>query len=69
MKNQLSIPDFHVNEAQGCQSIRSNDDMWRRLSLSWGYHGDDGHCYAENIKLDHPWPEFGTGDVVGCGIE
>lgn len=28
-----------------------------------------GRCYAENINLNHSWPQFGTGDVVGCGIE
>jgi hypothetical protein len=31
--------------------------------------GDGGRCYVEDTELDHLWPEFGTGDVVGCGIE
>ena len=28
---------------------------------SWGYHEDGG--------IDHPWPEFGAGDVARSGIE
>ncbi|GAB1313899.1 CTLH/CRA C-terminal to lish motif domain-containing protein [Madurella fahalii] len=33
---------------------------------SWGYHGDDGHCFAaQNVGKPYG-PRFGTGDTVGC---
>ena len=33
---------------------------------SWGYHGDDGHCFAaQNIGKSYG-PKFGPGDTVGC---
>lgn len=35
---------------------------------SWGYHGDDGHCFAaQNVGKRYDKP-FGSGDVVGCLI-
>ena len=40
---------------------------WTRSS--WGYHGDDGCIYHRN-GAGTPWgPAFGTGDVVGCGLD
>lgn len=36
---------------------------------SYGYHGNDGHKYSDSeIGLSFG-PKFGTGDVVGCGID
>ncbi|KAJ9156493.1 SPRY domain-containing protein [Pleurostoma richardsiae] len=35
---------------------------------SWGYHGDDGHCFASQNVGKHYGPTFTTGDVIGCGI-
>ncbi|KAK3360291.1 hypothetical protein B0T25DRAFT_126601 [Lasiosphaeria hispida] len=33
---------------------------------SWGYHGDDGHCFAaQNVGKPYG-PKFGPGDTVGC---
>ena len=33
---------------------------------SWGYHGDDGHCFsAQNVGKTYG-PKFGPGDTVGC---
>ncbi|KAK4444834.1 hypothetical protein QBC34DRAFT_474055 [Podospora aff. communis PSN243] len=33
---------------------------------SWGYHGDDGHCYAAQ-NVGRPYgPKFGPGDTIGC---
>ncbi|OAA42539.1 Concanavalin A-like lectin/glucanase [Cordyceps fumosorosea ARSEF 2679] len=35
---------------------------------SWGYHADDGRCFAGN-NVGRPFgPKFGAGDVVGCGV-
>jgi SPRY domain len=39
---------------------------WRRGS--WGYHGDDGKIFAEGTGGNYG-PLYGTGDVVGCGID
>ncbi|KAK7737924.1 hypothetical protein SLS53_006302 [Cytospora paraplurivora] len=35
---------------------------------SWGYHGDDGHCFASQNAGKHYGPTFSTGDVIGCGV-
>lgn len=35
---------------------------------SWGYHGDDGHAF-DCSGTGRPYgPAFGTGDVIGCGV-
>lgn len=35
---------------------------------SWGYHGDDGRSFAtSNVGKDYG-PKYGTGDVIGCGV-
>ncbi|KAL1739540.1 concanavalin A-like lectin/glucanase domain-containing protein [Schizophyllum fasciatum] len=36
---------------------------------SWGYHGDDGCSFAAERGGTKYGPMFGTGDVVGCGID
>jgi hypothetical protein len=33
---------------------------------TWGYHGDDGHCFAAQTVGKAYGPRFGTGDTVGC---
>lgn len=35
---------------------------------SWGYHGDDGHCFASQNVGKHYGPTFSAGDVIGCGV-
>ncbi|KAG1874209.1 hypothetical protein C8R48DRAFT_593355 [Suillus tomentosus] len=36
---------------------------------SWGYHGDDGSSFTAE-KTGTPYgPQFGAGDVIGCGID
>ncbi|EGN92672.1 hypothetical protein SERLA73DRAFT_116956 [Serpula lacrymans var. lacrymans S7.3] len=36
---------------------------------SWGYHGDDGSSFAAEGRGTPYGPEFGAGDVIGCGID
>lgn len=37
---------------------------------SWGYSGLDGHTFEEgDYHIVPPNPKFGSGDVVGCGID
>lgn len=36
---------------------------------SWGYHGDDGCSFAAEKSGTPYGPVFGTGDVIGCGID
>ncbi|KAK4230267.1 hypothetical protein QBC38DRAFT_507603 [Podospora fimiseda] len=33
---------------------------------SWGYHGDDGHCFAAQNTGKPYGPKFGPGDTIGC---
>ncbi|KAL0942450.1 ran-binding protein [Colletotrichum truncatum] len=35
---------------------------------SWGYHSDDGHCYAGQNGGKAYGPSFTASDVIGCGI-
>lgn len=35
---------------------------------SWGYHGDDGNCFASQNTGKNYGPPFTTGDVIGCGV-
>ncbi|KAI7870533.1 hypothetical protein BDF14DRAFT_1770984 [Spinellus fusiger] len=36
---------------------------------SWGYHGDDGHLFSGPSTSKQYGPKFGTGDVIGCGVD
>ena len=36
---------------------------------SWGYHGDDGNGYSEFWEGVPYGPLYGTGDIVGCGVD
>ncbi|PPQ72669.1 hypothetical protein CVT26_002885 [Gymnopilus dilepis] len=38
-------------------------------SNSWGYHGEDGHALAADKTGSQYGPAFGSGDIVGCGID
>lgn len=37
--------------------------------MSWGYHGDDGNSFAGQSDGSPYGPVFGTGDVIGCGVD
>ncbi|KAI8867787.1 SPRY-domain-containing protein, partial [Ramicandelaber brevisporus] len=52
--------------------LSSNQFSLTRLpgwdAYSWGYHGDDGHCFGGQ-GTGHPFgPIYSQGDVAGCGI-
>ncbi|KAG6869046.1 hypothetical protein C0993_004719 [Termitomyces sp. T159_Od127] len=36
---------------------------------SWGYHGDDGCSFAAEKNGTKYGPTFGTGDIIGCGVD
>lgn len=36
---------------------------------SWGYHGDDGSLFLETGSGKPYGKKFGTGDVIGCGVD
>lgn len=36
---------------------------------SRGYHGDDGNTFPEGEVENSDGPTYGTGGVVGCGID
>lgn len=40
-------------------------------SRSWGYHGDDGNLFDNNMmpREKHPSGTYGPGDVIGCGVD
>jgi len=35
---------------------------------SWAYHGDDGKSFPCQMQGNPYGPKFGSGDVVGCGV-
>ncbi|KAF8973823.1 concanavalin A-like lectin/glucanase domain-containing protein [Flammula alnicola] len=36
---------------------------------SWGYYGDDGSALSTDRSGSQYGPPFGTGDIIGCGID
>ncbi|KAG6907993.1 hypothetical protein DXG01_006649, partial [Tephrocybe rancida] len=36
---------------------------------TWAYHGDDGCSFAAEKTGQKYGPTFGTGDVIGCGVD
>ncbi|KAF4623284.1 hypothetical protein D9613_002023 [Agrocybe pediades] len=36
---------------------------------SWGYYGEDGSALSPDRNNVHFGPPFGTGDIIGCGID
>lgn len=37
-------------------------------SVSYGYHGDDGHYFQSCGKGIDYGPTYTTGDIIGCGL-
>ncbi|KAH8879182.1 hypothetical protein GQ53DRAFT_46935 [Thozetella sp. PMI_491] len=37
-------------------------------SLSWGYHGDNGHVYDSAGSGKSHGPRYTSGDIIGCGV-
>jgi hypothetical protein len=37
--------------------------------MSFGYHGDDGSLFAETKRTTGIASPFGSGDVIGCGVD
>jgi len=36
---------------------------------SWGYHGENGHVFSGPGTEKAYGPKYGTGDIIGCGID
>ncbi|KAK2759491.1 hypothetical protein FQN54_002970 [Arachnomyces sp. PD_36] len=58
-----------VESMQGIPPFHSTGLPGHELG-SWGYHADDGHVFDEGDRRLRPeCPQYGAGDVVGCGID
>ncbi|KIY66812.1 SPRY-domain-containing protein [Cylindrobasidium torrendii FP15055 ss-10] len=53
----LAGPDVALNRLPG----------WEHDS--WGYHGDDGRSFASERDGTLFGPTYGSGDIVGCGLD
>ncbi|KAG8744679.1 hypothetical protein FRC10_009593 [Ceratobasidium sp. 414] len=58
---------------KGTQGFSTSKVQLSRLPgwepFSWGYHGDDGNSFAGQSEGTPYGPVFGTGDVIGCGVD
>ena len=56
----------------GFSSKYANTDMmpgWMGNGApSWGFHGDDGHRFANQMVGEEYSVGYGPGDTVGCGV-
>lgn len=67
----------HVNllDVKSMVAIGFCESNARRVGMpgwhphSWGYHGDDGKKFAGDGVGVLYGPTYGTGDVVGCGVD
>ncbi|PCH33036.1 SPRY-domain-containing protein [Wolfiporia cocos MD-104 SS10] len=58
----------HISIGFSADSVRlSRIPGWE--ARSWGYHADDGYCFQGAKDGSSYGPTFGTGDVIGCGID
>ncbi|OAC99323.1 hypothetical protein MUCCIDRAFT_128160, partial [Mucor lusitanicus CBS 277.49] len=52
-----------------CRRINSLDRFPGWEEHSWGYHGENGHVFSGPGTEKAYGPKFGTGDIIGCGID
>ncbi|KAG8688927.1 hypothetical protein FRC09_012660, partial [Ceratobasidium sp. 395] len=65
-------PEPRLDTAQGIGFSTSKVQLSRLPGwepFSWGYHGDDGNSFAGQSEGTPYGPVFGTGDVIGCGVD
>lgn len=64
-----------VHGHRGCMGIglsKEGGDLNRMPGWDpscYGYHGDDGNFFNSSGNGTPYGPKFGTGDVIGCGID
>ncbi|KAI8095188.1 hypothetical protein BDF21DRAFT_447511 [Thamnidium elegans] len=52
-----------------CRKINSLNRFPGWGEHSWGYHGENGNIYAGPGTEKAYGPSYGTGDIIGCGID
>ncbi|KAI8637255.1 hypothetical protein BD408DRAFT_424854 [Parasitella parasitica] len=52
-----------------CRRINSLDRFPGWEEHSWGYHGENGHIFSGPGTEKAYGPKYGTGDIIGCGID
>ncbi|KAI9267035.1 concanavalin A-like lectin/glucanase domain-containing protein [Helicostylum pulchrum] len=52
-----------------CRKINSLNRFPGWGEHSWGYHGENGNIYAGPGTEKTYGPKYGTGDIIGCGID
>ncbi|CAO0797610.1 unnamed protein product [Mucor circinelloides] len=52
-----------------CRRINSLDRFPGWEEHSWGYHGENGHVFSGPGTEKAYGPKYGTGDIIGCGID
>ncbi|KAI7906608.1 concanavalin A-like lectin/glucanase domain-containing protein [Cokeromyces recurvatus] len=52
-----------------CRKLNSLDRFPGWEEYSWGYHGETGKVYSGSGTGQNYGPKFGTGDIIGCGVD